>query len=147
MEKIKKDIESFFNQYEERVNNALSGKKVDTKGVINSFTDSFIESSPVGVICGKNGKEFGEQIKKGYEAYKKIGITAMDILTKEVIILDDFHAMAKIYWKSSYQKKDKTTGEIKFEVLYFLQTKDRNYKIFAFITGDEEKVLKEHGLV
>ncbi|MNY53329.1 hypothetical protein D3C86_1890750 [compost metagenome] len=83
---------------------------------------------------------------KGYEFYKKIGITSMDILSKKITVLDEYHVMAKIYWRSNYQK-DKATGKIDFEVTYFLLFKDGNYKIFAFITGDEEKALKEHGLV
>ncbi|RKS25381.1 hypothetical protein CLV94_0411 [Flavobacterium endophyticum] len=141
-----KDIETFFNHYEKRVNDALIGKKIDADEATDSFADCFIESSPLGVICGKNDAEFKKQMLKGYEFYKKIGITSMDILSKEITVLDEYHVMAKIYWRSNYQK-DKATGKIDFEVTYFLNFKDGNHKIFAFIIGDEEKALKEHGLV
>lgn len=141
-----KDIETFFNHYEKRVNDALIGKKIDADEATDSFADCFIESSPLGVICGKNDAEFKKQMLKGYEFYKKIGITSMDILSKEITVLDEYHVMAKIYWRSNYQK-DKAAGKIDFEVTYFLNFKDSNHKIFAFITCDEEKALKEHGLV
>lgn len=141
-----KDIETFFNHYEKRVNDALNGKKINADEAADSFADCFIESSPLGVICGKNDAEFKKQMLKGYEFYKKIGITSMDILSKEITVLDEYHVMAKIYWRSNYQK-DKAAGKIDFEVSYFLNFKDSNHKIFAFITGDEEKALKEHGLV
>ncbi|WDO12814.1 hypothetical protein MH928_16005 [Flavobacterium sp. WW92] len=140
-----KDIETFFNHYEKRVNDALIGKKIYADEAADSFADCFIESSPLGVICGKNDAEFKKQMLKGYEFYKKIGITSMDILSKEITVLDEYHAMAKIYWRSNYQK-DKAAGKIDFEVTYFLNFKDGKHKIFAFITGDEEKALKEHGL-
>jgi hypothetical protein len=40
-----------------------------------------------------------------------------------------------------------TTGNrIEFEVTYFLHFQDGDPKIFAYITGDEERVLREHGL-
>lgn len=141
-----KDIETFFDHYEERFNSAIKGKKTATDETVDSFTDCFIESSPLGVICGKNDVEFKNRIQKGYEFYKKIGITSMDILSKEITILDEFHTMAKIHWRSNYQK-GKSTGGIEFEVLYFLHYKDKKHKIFAYITGDEEKALKDHGLV
>lgn len=141
-----KDIETFFNHYEKRVNDALIGKKIDADEAADCFADCFIESSPLGVICGKNDAEFKKQMLKGYEFYKKIGITSMDILSKEITVLDEYHVMVKIYWRSNYQK-DKTAGKIDFEVTYFLHFKDGNHKIFAFITGDEEKALKEYGLV
>jgi hypothetical protein len=39
-----------------------------------------------------------------------------------------------------------TSVVIDFDTFYFVQ-RIKNLKIFAYITGDEQKVLKEHGLV
>ena len=141
-----KNAETFFNNYEKRFNATLKGEKIDLDATIASFTDCFIESSPLGVICGKNDNEFKARMSKGYEFYKKIGITSMDILSKEITVLDGYHTMVKIYWRTNYQKEGKI-GKIEFEVIYFLHYKDKKHAIFAYITGDEEKALKDHGLV
>lgn len=124
----------------------MQGNKAGINTTAESFTDYFIESSPLGVICGKNDSKFKERMLKGYEFYKKIGITSMNILSTEITALDDYHTMAKIYWKTNYEKEGKI-GKIEFEVTCFLQYKDKKHRIFAYITGDEEKELKHHGLV
>ena len=86
-------------------------------------------------------------IKKGWKFYRKIGIRAMNILSKEVTILNDLHAMAKIHWNSSFVRPDKSEGKVEFDVFYMLQKQEEDLKIFAFITGDEQQVLREQGLI
>lgn len=139
-------LEAFFKAYAKRFTDAIQGEKPDVKGVVNSFAESFIESSPAGIIAGKNNKKFKEMIPKGYEYYKSIGTTGMTIKSKEITFLDDFHSMVKVHWKSDYEKKDKSKVSIEFDVFYLLQEKDGEPKIFTYITGDEEKVIKDNGL-
>jgi hypothetical protein len=55
--------------------------------------------------------------------------------------------MVKVHWFSEYLRKDGEKIPIDFEVIYFLQKLEEAPKIFAFIGGDEEKVLKENGLL
>jgi hypothetical protein len=43
--------------------------------------------------------------------------------------------------------KDKREGAIDFEVIYLLQLRDERIKIFAYITGDEQKAFKDAGLL
>jgi len=140
-----KNAETFFSNYEKRLNAALKGEKINLDTTIASFANCFIESSPLGVICGKNDSKFKARMLKGYEFYKKTGITSMNILSKEITTLDGYHTMAKIYWRTNYEKEGKI-GKIEFEVIYFLHYKDKKHAIFAYITGDEEKALKNHGL-
>ncbi|MES2763291.1 MAG: hypothetical protein V4677_13850 [Bacteroidota bacterium] len=116
------------------------------KKIAGCFEDCFLESSPVGVICGKNGDEFEEKIPQGYAFYKKIGITAMHITSKEITFLDEMHVMAKTYWRAFYTKEQKS-GHIDFEIIYFLRYMNNSYKIFLYITGDEQETLKQYGLV
>ena len=72
----------------------------------------------------------------------------MDIVLLETAILDGFHEMTKIRWKCSYTTKDNNLhGSIEFENFYFTQTKEREHRIFAYITGDEQAALKEKGLI
>lgn len=151
MEKIMEieeaEVENFFSLYESKFNDALTGGKPDIEGAANSFSEYFIEASPMGVISGENNKKFRKMIKKGWKFYRKIGIRAMNILSKEVTMLNGLHAMAKIHWNCSFVRPDKSKGEVEFDVFYLLQRKEEELKIFAFITGDEQQVFREQGLI
>jgi hypothetical protein len=147
MENREKKIDDFFAAYEKRFNDFLSGKLPDIDGTANSFAECFVEASPGGVNCGKNNEDFKLAIPKGYEFYKSIGTQSMDIMSKEITLLDDYHAMVKINWRALYIKKNNDKEVIEFSVFYFVQMKDEQIKIFSYITGDEQKVLKERGLI
>jgi len=145
MEAPKEQIDAFFHAYEANYNAALEGKDIDLHETMNCFSEQFIESSPVSIICAKNDDTFRENILKGFAFYKKIGTTCMIIQHKEVTQLDDHHAMVKVHWKANYGKGEQ--GEMmEFDVFYFLRLTD-GIRIFAYITGDEQQLLKAHGLV
>jgi len=143
----REEIDQFFTRCESRFNDALSGGEPDIEQTVNSFTEHFLEASPLGVNPGKNDKNFREMIPNGWAFYKEIGIQAMNILSKQITILDDFHALVKINWNSSFVRKDNSNGEISFEVFYLIQKLDETIKIFAYITGDEQQALKDQGLI
>ena len=142
----KQQIETFFKVYAQRFNDAIHGKKPDIEGVADSFATSFIEASPVGIIAGANDKKFKEMIPKGYEFYVSTGIKTMEIISKEITFLDDRHSMVKVYWNSKYEREDASEVTIAFDVFYLLQEINGQLKIFSYITGDEEKVLKDNGI-
>ena len=71
----------------------------------------------------------------------------MKISKLDITKLDDLHYMVKVYWNSLYEKKNKKMISIGFDVIYFLRAKENEWKIFLYITGDEQKVLKENGLI
>jgi hypothetical protein len=148
MEDKKQYLDAFFDQYAGRFNQALKGEDMpDVKDTMNCFDHYFIESSPLGVVCSKNDDHFKDAIPKGYQFYEDTGITSMNILSKEITLLNDFHAMVKVHWSSAFRRHDHSTGTIEFDVFYFLRMEKSEYKIFAYITGDEQKALKDHGLV
>lgn len=143
-----KQLEQFFADYEKRTNAALSDPpQLDIDGVMGSFTDCFIEASPVGVSCGKTDDAFREAIPKGYEFYRSIGTKQMKIASQTITPLDDYHAQVKIHWESSYEKKDGSKVVLDFDVIYFVQTLEGKPKIFAYISGDEQQAYKDNGLV
>jgi hypothetical protein len=147
MDKRIQQLNDFFNLYAYRFNNAITGETPDIEGTAKSFTGCFIAANPFGVTCGDNNQEFRAAVSQGYAFYKSIGVTSMDILSLEITILNGFHEMTKIRWKCSYTKKDNSKGNIEFENIYFTQTRENEHKIFAYITGDEQAVLKENGLI
>jgi hypothetical protein len=145
MSKRKKIIEEFFSNYEQNFNNALGGADME-EHMRQSFASCFVESSPGGVVCGQNDAKFLENMRAGLDMYRKIGTKSMSITSKDISLIDELHASAKIYWRYTYEKDGKE-GFIDFHVFYFLNFVDGNPKIFSYIAGDEQRALKEHGLV
>lgn len=143
----KQQIDDFFNQYRDIFNNAIRVDAHDIEQTAGLYSDCFIGANPLGVQCGKNNKGLRDFLLKGYDFYKKIGTTSMDIVSKEITILDEFHAMTKVRWKSNFIKPDNSKVSIEFENIYFTQTKDNQHKVFAWITGNEQTVLKEYELI
>ncbi|MGZ8517672.1 MAG: hypothetical protein ACXWWD_09995 [Chitinophagaceae bacterium] len=146
MNHVKELIKNFFSRYEARFNDALKGKE-DIDGTVNSFTSCFMNASPAGINCGKNDISFREAIPVGNAFYKSIGTKLMKINRLEITSLDELHFMVKVHWDSLYEKKNSEQVTINFDVIYFLQLKDNEVKIFLYITGDEQKALKESGLI
>jgi hypothetical protein len=71
----------------------------------------------------------------------------MDILSMQITILDNLHAIVKIHWNISYVRKNRIKGDIAFDVFYLLQKTGDDVRIFGYITGDEQQALKEEGLI
>jgi hypothetical protein len=147
METVEAKLGQFFDAYAQRFNDALEGKGIDVEATVNAFAECFVEASPVGIVCGKNDEQFRDAIPKGFEFYRSIGTKSMQIESKEIAILDSFHSMVKVHWVATYKKGNDKNDVIEFDVFYFVQTINDSIKIFAYITGDEQKVLKERGLM
>ena len=147
MEVLRQKIEKFFSDYETRFNKTLEDPpEIDIDGIVDFFASSFIGASPLGVACSKNDVEFRNALLQGFEFYMSIGTISMKVASLGITTLDEYHAMAKVHWDSRY-KKDESEIRIEFDVIYFLQLIDEKPKIFAWVTGDEQKVLREYGLV
>lgn len=140
-------IDSFFNSYAEIFNKGIKGESSDAEETARFFADCCIAANPDGVNCGKNDDEFRVMIPRGYDFYKNIGIISMEIVSKEITILDDYHTMTKVHWKCGFVKKDNSSGSLEFDVIYFLQKTISEHKIFAYITGNEQTALKMYGLI
>ncbi|HMI78025.1 MAG TPA: hypothetical protein VK484_04490 [Ferruginibacter sp.] len=147
MDNKEQQIDNFFNHYSDVFNKAIKGNIPDIERTAELFSACFIAANPSGVNCGQNNETFRDAMQKGYAFYKNIGITSMEIVSKEITYLDKFHAMVKVRWKSSFTRKDNSTGAIEFENIYFIQTSENEPKVFAYITGDEQATLKENGLI
>lgn len=139
-------LKEFFADYETRTNKALDGV-VDIEAIAGSFSDCFLGANPNGVACGRNDETFRAAISQGMEFYRSIGTKSMEINSISITPLDDFHSMAKVYWRALYEKKDGSKETIDFSVIYLLQGIKGKIKIFAYITGDEQKALRERGLI
>lgn len=142
-------IRSFFRAYEQRFNDTLKDPPVvDIQGLVDCFAKFFVAADPKGVRGGKNSLAFRWAIPHGFEFYRKIGMRSMAVTGVEIIPLgDDLHFVAKVGWDSRYTKKDGEEVRIDFVNTYFVRVEDEEPKIFGYVTGDEKKVLQEHGLI
>jgi hypothetical protein len=148
MDTRQQKIREFFSDYEARFNKALLNPPViDVEGVADAFAPFFVEASPLGVNGGKNDEQFRAVIPQGFLFYKSIGTVSMKIASLEIVPLDGYHTMVKVHWDSRYRKPGGQEERIEFDVIYFLQVLKEKPKIFAYITGDEQKVLREKGLI
>lgn len=145
-ESIQSRIKDFFTDYEKRYADALSGN-IDVEATAAVFADAFIEANPYGVTAGKNDEAFRKAIPKGMEFYRKIGTQSMEVDSVAITPLDANHHLAKVHWRATYVKKEKEDLVIEFDVFYILQDINNELTIFAYITGDEQGVMKEHGLI
>ena len=143
---IENRIKQFFADYENRYAAALAGS-IDVEATAAAFAAEFIEANPFGVQAGKNDEEFRKVIPQGMDFYRKIGTKSMEVDNLSITTLDPFHYLAKVHWRATYARKEKDDLLIAFDVIYFLQDIDQELKIFAYITGDERGVMKEHGLI
>ena len=142
----KDKLDTFFVAYEKLYNDALQSDKVDVFATADCFANCFVESSPAGVFCGSNDKEFKTKIRQGYRYYRSIGTQSMHITDKKVTVLDAYHTMVKISWRAGVVKKNLEELTIDFKVIYFLVNTDNKFRIFAYIAEDEQKIFKELGL-
>lgn len=140
------NMDDFFSRYASTMNNALFGDIFDMDVLQKSFAGFVVGANPMGVAGGNNDAQFQKLIRQGIDFYKQIGIMSMNISSKEITVLDDFHVLVKVYWKAFYAKES-ISGEIPFEVFYVVHGGNADPKIFAYITGDEQAVLRDHKLI
>lgn len=141
-------IEAFFAAYAARFNAALADPPHDdVEGTAAAFARFFVEASPLGVNGGPNNDAFRAMIPQGNAFYRAIGTKSMAIGGLEIQPIDDLHAMVRVHWDSRYAKPDGAEVAIPFDVVYFVQVLDGAPRIFAYVTGDEQRVLREHGLL
>jgi hypothetical protein len=142
-------IRHFFEVYQGRMNAALQKPPaIDVPGAAAAFANYFVGSNPKKVFGAKNGWLFRLMIPRGYAFYRRLGTQRMEMRDLSVTSLDDFHVLARTHWWSSYRRKSGEPVEIEFDNVYLLHiAPGKEPKIFAYITGDEQQVLKDHGLM
>jgi hypothetical protein len=146
MQNRKKNIEDFIETYELSFNKALSSESDNAiEAITNLFSECFIESSPQNVCCGKQG-DLTRRIKKNLEQYRNSGVKEIAISSMEINLLEDFHAIVKVTWRSTVRKEN-ASEEIVFETIYyFLRTVKNSIRMFGYITGSDQKEWEEHAV-
>ena len=121
---------------------------IDVSAATAAFARYFVGSNPTQVSGARNGWLFRLMIPRGYAHYRRLCTQRMEVRGLSITPLDDFHVLAHTHWWSSYRRKSGEPVEIEFDNIYLLHiAAGKAPKIFAYITGDEQQVLKDHGLL
>ncbi|MDR5651889.1 nuclear transport factor 2 family protein [Ruixingdingia sedimenti] len=140
------DIHTFFAHYESFFNRALAGD-ADMAEAAGFYSPAFIAATPRGVMTGQNDDSLRQAMAQGYARYRAIGTKGMRLDTIRVDRIDPAHALAHVGWTATYTRPGDPDVAIAFEVHYLLQVLDGGPRIFGWISGDEEAVLRQHGIL
>lgn len=139
-------MKAFFERYESVFNRALAGD-AGMEEAAALYAAEFIAASPAGVTTGRNDDALRRVMAEGYARYRAIGTKEMRVRGVRVSALDDLHCVAHVAWTAVYAREDGPDTAIDFEVHYFLQMLDGEPKVFGWVSGDEEALLRAHGIV
>lgn len=143
---MEKAVQELFDRYERFFNRSLAGD-MDMKETAALYASEFIAASPAGVMTGKNDDEFHKAMLAGYEHYRAIGTKGMKVRGIRLSDIDKHHCVAHVAWTAFYMRKDGSEVAIDFEVHYFVQDTDGTPKVFGWVAGDEQALLKERGII
>ena len=96
MNNREQQIDDFFKYYCDVFNNGIKGDIPEIERTAELFSTCFVAADPSGINCGQNNETFRDAMDKGYAFYRNIGITSMDIVSKTITPLDNFHTITKV---------------------------------------------------
>jgi len=143
---MKKTVNELFQRYQELFQKALKGA-VDMDQVASSYATAFIAASPAGLRVGHNDEQWKQAMQRGFENYRKIGTKDMLLRTVRIAPIDQHHCLAHVAWTAVYDRGTEPDVSIDFEVHYLVQQLESDPKIFGWVSGDEQAVLKQHGII
>ncbi|MGD9479100.1 nuclear transport factor 2 family protein [Shinella sp. G-2] len=143
---MESSVRAFFERYERLFNQSLGGD-ADMEDVAALYATDFIAASPAGVAAGKNDGHFREAMTEGYARYRDIGTKEMRIRDIRLSPIDDRHCLAHVAWTALYTRADQPDIAIDFDVHYLVQMLDGQPKVFGWVSGDEQALLKAHGVI
>lgn len=138
-------VRELFQRYESLFNRALSDA-ADMEEIASLYAPEMIGASPAGVMSGLNDDRFRQVMAQGYAHYRAIGTKGMRIRHIRLSPIDDCHCMAHVAWTATYARDDLPKTVLDFDVHYLVQFLDQEAKVFGWISGDEQALLKQRGI-
>lgn len=138
-------IRDLFERYERSFRQALAGQ-MDMDELVTLYAAEFIAATPAGVMTGKNDDHLKQVMAQEYERNRAIGTKAMRIQSLRVSPIDELHCLAHVAWTATYARKERPDTAIDFDVHYLVQMLDGEAKVFGWISGDEEALLRQRGI-
>ena len=141
-----KSIGEFFRRYQHFFMEALAGR-MDANELSELYTSDFIAASSAGIMTGKNDDTLRRHMIDGYDHYRAIGTKSMQVRHIRLSPIDDWHAVAHVGWTAVYAKAGQADISIEFDVHYLVQELEGQPKIFGWVSGAEEALLSESGVL
>lgn len=138
-------VRRLFERYENFFNRSL-GDDVDINELASLYASEFIAAGPAGVRTGKNDVQFRQAMAQGYDRYRTIGTKEMRIWDIRLSAIDPLHCLAHVAWTATYARNDRPDVTIDFDVHYLVQMLDGEPKVFGWVSGDEQALLRKHGI-
>jgi|SRR5665213_2270675 len=139
-------VRKLFERYESVFNRSLGGD-TDMDELASLYASEFIGAAPAGVMTGKNDDQFKQAMAQGYARYRALGTKEMRIRNICLSPIDEHHCVAHVAWTATYARKDQPHAAIDFDVHYFVQNLDGEPKVFGWVSGDEQALLRERGII
>ncbi len=139
-------IQQFFQDYVAAFNRSL-GDSPDVESVQAAYAPCFVAAGPTGVLCAQNDDAFRAFLEQGYAFYRSIGTREMKLVKVDLTPIDANHQMARVFFSSTYERRDDSATTIDFDVTYMLHIEEGRPQIFAYVAGDERAAFEEHGLL
>ena len=111
------------------------------------YAAEVIAASPQGVRAARNDADFARAMRQAHARYRAIGTRDIRIETMRLSPIDDHHCIAHVGWHASYARDGAPDQQIAFEVHYLMQVLDDQPRIFGWVSGDEQAVLRQHGII
>lgn len=140
------NLRAFFERYEATFNRGLRGE-LDMGEAAALYAPEFIAASPAGVMAGRNDDRLKEAMAQGYARYRAMGTKAMRLRDLRISPMDDRHCVAHVGWTATYARAGQPDIALDFEVHYLVQTLADGPRVFGWVSGDEEALLRQHGIL
>lgn len=139
-------VKKLFERYERFFNRSLGGE-VDMDEMASLYAPEFIAATPAGVMTGRNDDTLRQAMTQGYAYYREIGTKGMRIRSVRLSPIDEHHCVAHVAWTATYARKSGPDVAIDFDVHYLVQKLGGEPKVFGWVSGDEQALLRKHGIV
>lgn len=143
---MKTEVQGLFERYEGFFLRALAGE-ADMAELEELYTPDYIAASPAGVMSGKIDARFRQTLLEGYEHYRAIGTRQMQVRHIDISPMGDSHCVAHVAWIATYARPNRPDAKIDFEVHYLVRLEGGMARVFGWVTGDEQAVLRRHGII
>jgi len=142
---LEESVIELFERYQELFRQAIQGE-ADMNRITSSYASALIGAAPAGVMVSQNDDQFQQVLRQGFEHYRQIGTKDMRIRNIRLSPIDKHHCVAHVAWTATCARKDQSEVTIDFDVHYFVQKLDGDPKVFGWVSGDEQAILKQHGI-
>ena len=139
-------VKNLFERYERFFNQSLGGD-IDIAEMASLYASEFIAASPAGVMAGKNDEQLRQVMTQGFARYRAIGTKEMRMRNVRVSGIDEHHCVAHVAWTAVYTRENRPDVNIDFDVHYLVQNLAGEPKVFGWVSGDEQELLRKHGIV